>query len=83
MNIQSPEKGALAMNTSQSNHAEHVVQSFNNMLTDDARAHISKEQLEELALLIEAAIDASLVEQLGKTAAIAQKAADEIKKLSR
>lgn len=71
------------MNEMQSVHAARVVDSFKSILTDDARAHVSVEQFGELALLIEAAIDASLVDQLSKASSIAQLAASEINKLSK
>jgi len=69
------------MSDTQSSHAESVVESFKSMLSDDAKGHISEAHFGELALLIEAAIDASLVDQAGRASSIAEAAAEQIKKL--
>ena len=49
-------------------HAEQVIQTFLNMLGDDARACISDDHLQELAMLVEAAISTAVLEQLGHAA---------------
>jgi len=69
------------MSDTQSSHAHRVVDSFKSMLSEDAKSQVTDGHFEELALLIEAAIDASLVEQLNKASAIVQNAVTEIKKL--
>jgi len=71
------------MNKMQSEHAIRVVNAFKAMLTEDARADVTEEHFGELALMIEAAIDASLVDQLNQASAIVQQAATEINKLSK
>ena len=68
---------------SQSKHAHKVVKAFKKMIPEDAAKHLSEEYYEELALLIEAAIDSSLVEQLENAETIAKKAVKEIKALGR
>ncbi|ATX82400.1 hypothetical protein Ga0123462_1537 [Mariprofundus ferrinatatus] len=71
------------MESSQSKHAHHVVKSFKKIIPDDASSILSAEHYEELALLIEAAIDSALVDQLEAASNIAKKAAKEIKALGR
>lgn len=59
----------------ESKHAEKVIEGFSALLSEEAKAHISEEHLQELALMVEAAIDASVIGVLaeygGKLAAIA------------
>jgi len=71
------------MESHQSKHAHHVVESFKKVIPKSARSHLTDEHFEELALLIEAAIDSSLVAGLGNASSIAEKAAKKIKALSR
>ena len=49
-------------------HAEQVSRAFLELLGDDARAQISDDQLQELAMLVEAAISTAVLEQLGHAA---------------
>lgn len=69
------------MESRQSKHAHHVVKSFKNLIPEAALAQLREEHFEELALLIEAAIDATLVEQLNSASVIAEQAAKAIKAL--
>ncbi len=71
------------MESHQSKHAHHVVDSFKKLIPKRAHSHLTDEHFEELALLIEAAIDSSLVEGLGSASSIAEKAARQIKALGR
>jgi hypothetical protein len=55
------------MKSKQSEHARQVVERFQSILAD-AGETLSEQHSDELALLVEAALDASLVEQLEKMA---------------
>ena len=71
------------MNLVQSTHAQHVVDAFKKILSEEAREHISAEELDELAMLIESAIDSAMVGKLNAATDIAKKAAADITKLAR
>ncbi len=71
------------MNLLQSTHAQHVVDAFKKILSEEALSHISSDELDELAMLIESAIDSALVGKLNAAADIAKKAATDITKLAR
>jgi len=51
------------MTKSQTRHAEQVVDQFRQMLSATGRQHVGEKHFAELALLIEAAIDAALLEE--------------------
>ncbi len=71
------------MNEMQSEHATRVVNAFKDILTEDAKTDVTEDHFRELALMIEAAIDASLVDQLNRASSIAQQAAADIQKLAK
>jgi hypothetical protein len=51
------------MTQSQTRHAERVVGQFREMLSATGRQHVGEKHFAELALLIEAAIDAALLDE--------------------
>jgi len=46
----------------ESKHAQRVVENFKALLSPKAHEHVGKDHLEQLGLMIEAAIDASAIE---------------------
>ncbi len=50
------------MTQPESKHAERVVARFREMLGEECRSHFSDEHFDELALLVESAIDAAVLE---------------------
>lgn len=56
-------------------HAEQVITGFMNLLGDEAKSCISEEDMDELTMLVEAAISTAALEQI-------EKAADEVAALS-
>lgn len=51
------------MTKSQTRHAEQVVDQFRELLSATGRQHVGEKHFAELALLIEAAIDAAVLEE--------------------
>jgi hypothetical protein len=51
------------MTKAQTRHAEQVVAQFKAMLSPSGRQHVAEKHFDELALLIEAAIDSALLEE--------------------
>jgi hypothetical protein len=51
------------MTQSQTRHAERVVSQFKDMLSATGRQHVGEKHFADLALLIEAAIDAALLDE--------------------
>jgi hypothetical protein len=51
------------MTQSQTRHAERVVSQFKDLLSPTGRQHVGEKHFAELALLIEAAIDAALLDE--------------------
>ena len=51
------------MSKSQTAHAQHVVDQFKTLLSATGRQHVGEKHFAQLALLIEAAIDAAVLEE--------------------
>ncbi|HHB11675.1 MAG TPA: phosphatase [Chromatiales bacterium] len=63
------------MSEYQTEHARRVVEQFQSLLDEETRARIGEEQFDELALMVESAITASVLKEL-------EQAADRIEALS-
>ena len=70
------------MKVTQSEHARKVVDSFKSMIPDHAKNALTDDHYEELALLVEAAIDSSLLQQATEASSIVKEAAEKIHQLS-
>ncbi len=68
----------------ESKHVQRVVENFRSLLSPEAHEHVGKEHLEQLGLLIEAAIDASTLEMMehyaDKVASIATEMRNRVEK---
>jgi len=68
----------------ESKHAQRVIDNFKGLLSPAAHEHVGKNHLDQLGLMIEAAIDASTVDVLeeyaGKVADIAREMRDRAEK---
>lgn len=53
------------MTKRQTKHAEQVVEHFKELLSESGRQHVGEKHFEQLALLVESAIDAAVLEESG------------------
>lgn len=60
-------------------HAHHVVEAFEAMLSESGRQHVGTRHFEELAILIESAIEAALVQEMEATADMLEKMSHDIR----
>ena len=67
------------MANGQAQHAKQIVDRFQEILAESNDISLSEEHKEELALMIEAALDALLVEQLEKMAVKLEQLAHELR----
>ena len=63
-------------------HAARVVEQFRGMLGERARKAVGKSRFDDLAMMIEAAIDASIVEVAEESAGIVADASKRIRELA-
>ena len=68
----------------ESSHAQRVIDNFKGLLSPAAQEHVGKDHLDQLGLMIEAAIDASMVDILeeyaGKVAGVAREMRDRVER---
>ncbi len=68
------------MSEHQTEHAQRVVQQFRSMLDEQTRQRIGEDTFEELALMVESAITASVLEELERAADRIERLAGEVRR---